>query len=59
MVKTIKEILTYLGMESHLFKFEEEDITTELVLKINEDDLKDLCNECGIISYGKKVQFSG
>ena len=57
MVKTIKEILTYLGMESHLSKFEEEDITTELVLKMNEDDLQELCKECGITSYGKRFRF--
>ena len=49
-VKTIKEILTYLSMESHLSKFEEDYITTELVLKMNEDDLKELCKECGITS---------
>ena len=57
MVNTIKEILTYLGMESHLSKFEEEDITTELVLKMNEDDLQELCKECGITSYGKRFRF--
>ena len=56
-VETILEVLKKLDMESQISKFEEEEITIEDVLRMNEDDIKELCKECGITSYGRRFRF--
>ena len=44
-------------MLEYFDKFKEEDIDMDTVLKMNESDLKELCLECGIKSFGKRFLF--
>ena len=44
-------------MDKHVESFRKEEVTIKDVLKINEDDIKEMCQVCGVHLYGKRFRL--
>ena len=49
-VTSIEEILKELNMEENIAAFNKEKLETKDLLNMNEEDLKDVCKDCGILT---------
>ena len=49
-MQTFEEVLKDLGMEEHVKSFKKVEVTIKDVLKMNEEDIEEMCDDCVIRS---------